>query len=200
VIVKALLLGRLGPLRAHGRRAAWASGLVWAAAGATSAVLAVLFAPYAVGGSSFTVMSGSMRPAIRTGDVVVEQRIGAADARVGDVVTFRDPEGSHELITHRVRRLRIGAGGVISFVTKGDAANGVQRWNVPSSGSIGLVRARIPFLGYALWGTRQPLGRLVLVVLPALLLAASEIRRVWRPRPPQQHENPTAGSSGASRL
>lgn len=159
----------------------WSSAVTWTAAGATTGLLLALFAPYLVGGSSFTVMSGSMTPAIRTGDVVVESRLAARDANVGDVVTFRDPEGSHRLITHRVRRLRLGANGIVSLVTKGDDANAVQRWSVPADGSIGLVRLRIPFLGYALWGTRQPLGRFLLVILPVLLLSATELRRLWRP-------------------
>ena len=51
---------------------------------------------------------------------------------------------------------------------------------MPGDGSIGVVRFRIPFLGYALWGTRQPLGRFLLVIVPALLLAATELRRLWR--------------------
>jgi signal peptidase len=178
----------------------WLTGGAWVVAGATSALVLALFVPYVLGGSSFTVMSGSMEPAIRAGDVVVDQKIRALDAKVGDVVTFRDPEGPHKLITHRVRRIRVGANGLVSFVTKGDNANAVQRWTVPANGSIGLVRARVPYLGYALWGTRQPLGRLLFVVVPALLLAASEIGRLWRPRPPQPHETPTSEPSGASPL
>jgi signal peptidase I len=141
-------------------------------------------------------MSGSMTPALRTGDVVVESRLAARDARVGDVITFRDPEGSHRLITHRVRRLRLGADGTVSLVTKGDDANAVQRWSVPADGSIGLVRLRIPFLGYALWGTRQPLGRFLLVILPILLLSASELRRLWRPNP----SDPSSERPGAAPL
>lgn len=157
-----------------------------------------LFAPYVLGGSSFTVMSGSMEPSIRTGDVVVDQKIRAVDAKVGDVVTFRDPEGSHELITHRVRRIRVGANGIVSFVTKGDNSNAMQRWTVPADGSIGLVRARVPYLGYALWETRQPLGRLLFVVVPAMLFAATELGRLWRPRSPQPNETRTSEPSGAS--
>lgn len=176
---------------------AWVrAGLAWAVAGATAVLVLALFAPYALGGSSFTVMSGSMTPSIRTGDVVIDQKIAAEDAKVGDVVTFRDPEGGRRLITHRVRKIRVGRDGVISFVTKGDAANAVQRWSVPAGGSIGLVRFRVPYLGYALWSTRQPLGRLILVVVPALLLAASELRRLWRPRP----NDPSTERPGAAPL
>jgi len=177
----------------------WLSAVKWTAVGAITALLLALFAPYLLGGSSFTVMSGSMTPAIRTGDVVVESRLAAQDAKVGDVVTFRDPEGSHRLITHRVRRIRIGVDGTVSLVTKGDNANAVQRWSVPGNGSIGLVRFRIPFLGYALWGTRQPLGRLLFVIVPALLLAATELRGLWR-RPSPEASDPSTERPGAAPL
>lgn len=183
-------------VRVHLRLTQLRAFLAWTVAGASSAVILALAAPHVIGGSSFTVMSGSMSPAIRTGDVVVDERILARDARVGDVVTFRDPEESHRLITHRVHRIRIGRDGTVSFETKGDHANAVQRWSVPASGSIGLVRFRLPYLGYALWGARQPLGRLIFVIVPVLLLAAAELRRLWRPRPSQ----PPTERSGAAPL
>jgi signal peptidase I len=227
VIVFLLLLAELGLLAAYHRRARlhalaaalresradvhaapesapgssgrlWLSGLAWLCAGAATVLVLTLFVPHALGGSSFTVMSGSMTPTLRVGDVVVDERISPADAKVGDVVTFRDPEGSHKLITHRVRRLRISRDGTVSFVTKGDNSNAVQHWTVPASGSIGLVRLRIPMLGYAVWWTRQPLGRLVFVIIPALLLAFTEIRRVWQPRTPVVDPPPTEQPGAAS--
>ncbi len=53
---------------------------------------------------SFTVLSGSMEPAISTGDVVVNERVGPLETRPGDVLTFRDPTRQGRLITHRLRR------------------------------------------------------------------------------------------------
>jgi len=58
----------------------------------------------AFGLQAFTVMSGSMEPAIRTGDLIVAEHIALLDARPGDVVTFVDPLNRGRLITHRVRR------------------------------------------------------------------------------------------------
>src|SRR5690348_9565847 len=63
-------------------------------------------APALFGFRSFTVMSGSMRPVLGVGDVVVTRPVAARDVHVGDVVTFPDPE-RHELVTHRVRALHI---------------------------------------------------------------------------------------------
>lgn len=160
-------------------------GLIrWTALGAGFALFAALTAPTLLGGRSLTIMSGSMEPALGTGDIVLEREIAPLEARVGDIVTFRDPDGSGRLITHRVRSIRVG-GDAVTFTTKGDAANGIQRWTIPQSGTIGEPRFRLPKLGYALSATRSPAGRLLLVALPALLLGASAITRIWRPSAPR---------------
>ncbi len=151
----------------------------WTAIGAGVALVAALMAPSLFHGRSLTIMSGSMEPALGTGDIVLEREIAPLEARVGDVITFRDPDGSGRLITHRVRSIRV-QGDAVGFTTKGDAANGIQRWTIPVSGTVGEPRFRLPKLGYALSATRSPAGRLLLVALPALLLGGSAIVRIWR--------------------
>jgi signal peptidase I len=152
----------------------------WAAVVCAAAVGLAVGLPYAFGFKSFTVMSGSMEPAIGTGAVVVERPIAPREARVGDVVTFKDPEGGERLITHRVKSVRV-SGGTARFVTKGDANNAVERWTVPADGSIGRVAYDVPKVGYAMAYAGGRHGKLLLIVLPALLLAAFELVRIWRP-------------------
>jgi signal peptidase I len=153
---------------------------LWALVGLGAGILLAATAPLAFGDRSFTVMSGSMSPAIKTGDVVVERPIAPLGAKVGDVVTFRDPEGSRRLITHRVKGMR-ASGHTVRFVTKGDANNAVERWSVQEDGRIGRVVYRLPKLGYVLaWGNWR-YGRLALLVLPAVLLLIFELVRIWRP-------------------
>jgi len=152
----------------------------WALATVTVIVVVTLAVAAALGSRSFTVMSGSMEPAIDTGDVIVTSRIAPSEARVGQVVSFRDPSGTKKLITHRVRRIR-NDGRSYRFSTKGDANNALERWSVPADGTIGRVWLKIPKVGYALAQTRTPLGRIILVVIPAALLAMLELRHIWRP-------------------
>jgi signal peptidase len=159
---------RLGGMAAFGTSAGVAAGLVLA-----------LAVPFARGGGAFAVLSGSMEPVIHTGDVVLVGRIAPTDARVGDVVTFRDPEGTGRLITHRVRSVQVRER-TVRLVTKGDAANGLQRWSVPADGSLGRVQYRLWKLGYALGWIHGPLGRLLLVAVPAVALAISTLARIWR--------------------
>lgn len=156
--------------------------LVWTVLGALGATLLAVAAPYAAGGRSYTVMSGSMEPRIHTGDVVAEQRISASRMRSGDIVTFQDPDDPRRLITHRVRSVR-ERDGVLSVVTKGDANNTVERWTIPASAHLGRVRYRVARVGYALAFTRRPEGRIALVVIPALLLGMLELLRIWRREP-----------------
>jgi signal peptidase len=136
--------------------------------------------PFFFGIKSLTVLSGSMEPTIHVGDIVVVRQISALDARVGDVVTFRDPAEPSKLITHRVRRIEV-SGSSVSFDTKGDANTSIEQWKIATDGTIGLVMYRVPRLGYVLFYVHGALGRLLLVVVPALLLGGYEIWRIWSP-------------------
>ena len=157
------------------------SGLVlgWAAAGLVLTLLAALLVSFAAGYRSMTVMSGSMEPAIRTGDVVVNRPIAPLEARVGDVVTFREPGAGSRFITHRVRRIT-ARGGRVTFITKGDANTGTERWTMPAGGELGRVQFHLPRLGYALFWTRGRHAILILITIPALLLGAMTLARIWR--------------------
>lgn len=95
---------------------------LWAAFGLVAGLLLALTLPRLFGMPVLVVLSGSMEPALATGDVVIESRISPLDAKVGDIVTFRDPERPERLITHRVRSVRartrtdlaVGPGSVIA--------------------------------------------------------------------------------------
>lgn len=155
--------------------------LFWAylVAGLAAGILLAAAVPMAFGMKSFTVLSGSMEPAFDTGDMVVDRQIPPADARPGDVVTFRDPGTQSRLITHRLRSVSI-SGGTARMVTKGDANNATESWTVPVNGKIGRVAYRLPKLGYALALTHGRNSKLLLIVLPALLFGVLELRRIWR--------------------
>lgn len=167
---------------AHRRRLIWvATLLVWIALGAGAVLGAAVAGPMALGWRPLAVLSGSMAPTLRTGDEIVVRPVAPVALRVGDVVTFNDPSRGHALVTHRVRDLRV-VGATVHVVTRGDANSGSERWSISAGGRVGRVAYRIPKLGYLTVTAGTPLGRILLVVVPALLLGLSEIRRVWRPR------------------
>jgi signal peptidase I len=146
-------------------------------------IFGVIVAPALFGGRSLTVLSGSMDPALKVGDIVIDSQVSPPEVRVGDIITFSDPEGTDKLITHRVRRLRI-TDGTAHVVTKGDNTNAVERWEMPAGGSLGRVEYRVPLLGFLVFWLHGPFACIGLIVLPALLLAGFELWRIWRPQPP----------------
>ncbi len=154
----------------------------WAVIGAVVAVAVAFLAVTFTGHRSYTVMSGSMRPAIDIGDIVVNRPIRPRDAHIGDVVTFKDPTRDGHLITHRVVSLA-ARGPDVAVVTRGDANTGTEHWSVPAGGRIGRVIIDVPRAGFVMAWLHRPKALLLVIVLPALVLAAFEIRAIWRKEP-----------------
>ena len=101
---------------------------VLACVGGLGSVLAVSLANRA-GYQVLGMRTGSMRPVIDPGDLVIAQRVRPTDIRNGDVISFRAPLGSHAPYTHRVVRILYRADGP-EFATKGDANPGPDVWTV----------------------------------------------------------------------
>lgn len=164
--------------------------VAWIVLGTCGGLVLAVGLPNAFHAKSLTVMSGSMEPTIGTGDVVVARQTAPMDVRVGDIVTFRDPLNHDRLITHRVREMHVKGDDVV-FTTRGDANTGEEHWAVPKTGTIGRVAYHVPRLGYFMVWFHSRYGLLLLIVLPSLLLGASELWRLWRPR--GAHEPGAAG-------
>jgi signal peptidase len=154
----------------------------WTLSGFALGIIIAIVGPFALGLRSLSVMSGSMEPAIGTGDVIVDRWIAPSQARVGDAVSFNDPSRGNLVLTHRVISVH-RRGPDVDFVTRGDANTGVERWSAPAAGRIGRVAYRVPHAGFVMVFTRTPGGRLLFLVIPALVWAVWEIVRIWRPEP-----------------
>lgn len=163
--------------------------VTWTVLGLFAGLFLAVSVPYVFGHRSLTVLSGSMEPQLHVGDVVVVEQMPPLDVRVGDIVTFRDPEDAERLITHRVRQIDVD-GGSVEFVTKGDANTSVEHWKITTDGTIGRVRYHVWRLGYLMFWIRSPLGRLGMVVVPALLLGVFELWRIWRPTKDEEQGEP----------
>jgi signal peptidase len=149
-------------------------------AGFAVGIALALAVPLAFDARPLVVLSGSMEPALHTGDVSVVRSIAPPDARPGDIVTFRDPDNTDRLITHRVRTMHV-QGDAVVFRTRGDANNVSEHWRVPASGEIGRVIYSIPKLGWVLSYARSK-GVFVLLLGSALaLLLVLELTAIWRP-------------------
>lgn len=136
--------------------------------------------PLAFDARPLVVLSGSMEPALASGDVSVVRSIAPLDARPGEIVTFRDRDNAERLITHRVRAMHV-QGDAVVFRTRGDANNVSETWRVQADGEIGRLMYRIPKLGWVLDFARSK-GLFVLLLGGALaLLLVVELTSIWRP-------------------
>jgi signal peptidase len=178
--------------RSIARRAT--TGVGWAIVVA-GAILALLIAgPLALGDTPHTDLSGSMEPKIAPGDVVINEEIEPWEARVGDIVTFRDPQDASKLLTHRVVSTK-DTGSHIWFVTQGDANNTQEHWRVGATGEIGRLVYTVPWVGHLAVFARTKLGWGLLVGIPLLLILIEELARIWRPRPRPGEGGETRGTA-----
>lgn len=167
-------------------------GVVWAIMVA-GALLALLIAgPMAFGDHPATDLTGSMEPTISPGDVVIDEEISPTEAKVGDIVTFRDPEQQSKLLTHRVVSISAAKHGRYAFVTQGDANNTQEHWRVPADGQIGRLVYTVPWVGNIAVFARTKPGMGLLIGIPLLLILGEELMRIWRPR-----QKPGGGEEGS---
>jgi signal peptidase len=160
------------------------------------ASLVLVLVAMAFGYRALIVKSGSMSPAIGTGDLVVTRRVHPQTIHVGDVVTFRDPSRNQDLVTHRVVKMQ-PHGAKISFETRGDANTGVEDWDIARNGTVGRYRFRIPRIGYALVWVAMPFARIALVVGACLILGFVLLRSVWSGTAPEPPADPSDLSKAA---
>ncbi len=168
--------------------------LAWTLGIAIAALVAAIAGPLAFGARPYTVLTGSMEPAISPGDVVVAERIDPPEARAGDIMMFRDPADQERTITHRVRHVR-RVGDHFWFVTRGDANNHGERWRIAADGQLGRVLYVVPAVGHVAVVAGR-IGPELPLTIGILLLVANEMWLIWRPRrePPPTGEIDRAGA------
>ena len=150
--------------------------------GGAVVVLLVLAMAFVLFGQRFgwrvdTVLSGSMAPAFRAGDAVVVQDVDPATVKVGDVITYRDPDKSQVIVSHRV--VDVTKGPKLVFTTKGDANQEVDSYSVPAQNVVGVVKFSVPLVGYFANFAKTRMGLIVLLIVPGLLIIGNEMRRIW---------------------
>jgi signal peptidase len=104
--------------------------------------------------------------------------------KVGDVITYKPPRdaGPTGLVTHRITSIgRDPKNGAPVFRTKGDANRTADPWTfvLPNERQARVV-AGVPYMGFALATLAKREARMILVGLPALLIAFFVIAGVWR--------------------
>jgi signal peptidase len=126
-----------------GRIASWAVIFAGLAAIAVAVVI-----PRLGGATPYTILTGSMRPSLPPGTLVVVRPADPATIRVGDVVTYQITSGDPTVATHRVVAQGVNtATGEFIFQMKGDASNAPDPEWVRAVQIKGKVWYAVPWLG-----------------------------------------------------
>lgn len=150
------------------------------------AVAAVLSGRYQVR----PVLSGSMRPGLPVGGVVITHRVPVAALQVRDVVVLHRPDRPRELFVHRLVSLARGPAGLVAR-TRGDANDAPDPWTVTLRGTTAYRAVfSVPLLGYVAVWAHGPTGRETLLVVGLLLVAGAGAGRLTRRRSAQVVEDP----------
>lgn len=129
-----------------------------------------------LGFQSLIVLSGSMEPALKAGDVIVVKKTAPELIKEGDIITFQ--VAGDVLVTHRVQEIISSAGGV-GFKTKGDANRIEDGSLIEEQQLLGRVFLRIPFGGYMVNLVRSKWGFVLLLIVPVFILIYGEAKKVF---------------------
>ncbi|MFL2105031.1 signal peptidase I [Desemzia sp. FAM 23991] len=127
------------------------------------------------GYKGYTVVSGSMEPAFSTGDFIFVETTPIEEIESGDVVTFTREE---EFVTHRA--IEINDTGL---VTQGDANNIADQGEVTEDNYIGELALIVPYFGYVVVATQQPLVLGILVALLGLYYVLMYVKSTKEEKP-----------------
>jgi signal peptidase len=142
-----------------------------------------MLVPALLGLQRYVITGGSMTGTYDRGSIVLDRAVPVADLRVGDVITYRPPArtGIPGLVTHRIVSIRDRGSNGPSFRTKGDANPKPDPWRFTlSAPTQARVVFSIPYLGYGLAALSIRFVRMLVIGLPALLIAIALIVRLWR--------------------
>jgi len=126
----------------------------------------------------YSVMSGSMAPAIKTGSVVLVKPFPNYNA--GDIITFKGQTSDKEkTTTHRIKSTETYGDSKI-YTTAGDANDTIDSIVVTDDIIIGKIRLAIPYLGYLLGYIKTLPGLIILIVIPATVIVYEESKKIHR--------------------
>jgi len=146
-------------------------------------VAMLVLLPSLFGWQRYAIVSGSMTGTYDRGTLVLDEVVPVADLKVGDVITYLPPSGAgpDHLITHRIAWIGKDQTGARIFRTKGDANQVADPWTFRlSPPTQARVRFGVPHVGRVLWALSRKDVRMIIIALPALLIALSTLIALWR--------------------
>ena len=139
--------------------------------------------PALLGFQRYVITSGSMTGTYDRGSLVYDRVVPTASLKVGDVITYDPPAGAGPagLVTHRIVSIAPQPGAARVFRTKGDANPSADPWTFTlQNGTQARVAFHLPYIGFALAALADRNLRMLIIGVPALLVALSVLAGLWR--------------------
>ena len=127
----------------------------------------------------YTILTQSMYPTIKAGDVVITYKEDNNQYNKGDVITFVSDMNGGITVTHRVQDIVLVNDGY-SYRTKGDNNNAEDREVIDGDNVLGKVVLRIPKAGYIQQFLVSETGWIIAVLLPCLGIVIYDILKLCR--------------------
>lgn len=139
--------------------------------------------PKAISWIPGAIVSDSMAPGISRGNVVVSSPLSGTDVRLGQIIAFRDPENSNDLVVHRVVQENDDG----TLTTKGDANQSPDSTPLPRDQVVGLGRLQVPWIGWPIiWIQDGQIWAVAVTGVAAVLVVMGCFFELTpRPRPAQ---------------
>ncbi len=154
--------------------------------------------PRLAGGTAYTVTSGSMRPNLPPGTLIVTRPADPVTLGIGDVITYQAVSGRPAVVTHRIIGLGYAANGEITFRTRGDANDTADAEPVRAVQVRGALWYALPYVGHVnTWVNSRTRSVLVYAISAALLGYAGWMFVSIGPGPPP---DAAKGRGGVMRL
>lgn len=134
--------------------------------------------PNVAGTLPLIVLTDSMYPVIRSGDIIICKTAEPEEVQVGDVIAFFDPAGNGStIVTHRVMEVTQHSD-QIAWRTKGDNNNAEDRLLVTEDKLVAVYNdIRLAGLGNVALFMQTAPGLILCVVCPILLLVSYDMIR-----------------------
>jgi len=131
--------------------AGWLGQVVaWFVIAAVAGMLAICVVIPRLGGATpYTILTGSMRPDLPPGTLVVVKPVHANEISLGNVITYQLKSGESTTVTHRVVSVKYDEDGSPVFKTQGDANNAPDPKQVIPAQVKGKLWYAVPHLGRA---------------------------------------------------
>lgn len=125
------------------------------------------------------VLTDSMYPTIKAGDMILIKVTDFDDVKEGDVIAFFESATERTTtVTHRVKEINYDEdGNKVSFTTQGDANNIEDADKVTADMLIGVYKTRIPLLGDIAIFLKSTPGLIIAILVPLGLLVGYDVIR-----------------------